>query len=258
MMREFISRGIAYSVGLSLLFVACDSDNTGPGVPPADFSGAWDLVLEVSGKRLCDSEIDDRFNGHASIAQDGRNATMIIDPNRPIPLIVRGRKANGSISSGEEETEFELTVTAGELSGTLTYTDSRVPCTEIVTVSGTRDNAPPSSLFAGDWDLQTEVTESACSGVSTGEMETNCRRIRVENSTITIEDEDGPIRGVGDGDSATLFGITADERQTYRITLDGEEILGEIERYDLLEECSITQTIMGMRRAESCDESSTP
>jgi hypothetical protein len=78
----------------------------------------------------------------------------------------------------------------------------------------------------------------------------------VDNSTVTIEDEAGSIRGVGDGEFATLRRTTEDERLTFRLNLDGDQILGELESYDLLEECYVTHSVVGTRRTVSCDDPS--
>jgi hypothetical protein len=213
----------------------------------------------VTGKRLCDRQVGDVLNGRAHISQQGRDAILVIDPTIPIPLSVTGGRAIGVYTSGAGMLEFSLRIAGeGELTGTMTYLDSAIPCSETVDVTGTRENQLPSGAFAGDWLLQTEATQSACDGVTVGESETLCRRIRLDQSTVTIEDEDGLIQGVGDGDRAVLRRWTEGERLTYFLDVNGDQMSGTIERYNFLEECYTSRSVLGTRRAEGCGSSEKP
>lgn len=248
---------LLFSLAIAFMFAGCSDDSTAPaGTSPADFSGNWDLTAEVIEKKTCGRDIGDQLNWEIPIVQDGSHAIMVIDNVIPIDLTVNGSHATGSTDDGS--IVVDLTLTEGELGGTLSVTRTSPDCTEVYSLSGTRTNAAPSGDFAGNWDFGTLITSSTCENEPEGSTDEVCLTITVVGNTVSIDDGDGLIAGVGDGNTAVLRRFGADERLVVTIELGGRGISGEISSYDFEDECQVTGTVSGIRRTSPCPPPPTP
>lgn len=240
------------------LLAGCSDDSTSPGATPSDFSGNWSFDTEIVAKALCDRELGTEDTYVFPITQNGSSASILIDSVILVSLSVDGAKASGSATGDGFTLAVVLELIDGTCAGTFTITREEADCTEVMSVTGTRINSAPSPAFAGNWDLDVEVLDSNCEGELVGESEELCRQITVNGSTVTVLDDEGPIVGVGDGNSAVLHRITEDERLRVTLTLAEGVLSGEIQSVDFVEECSSTQSVFGTAREGSCPPPPTP
>jgi hypothetical protein len=256
MIRPPTSLSIALGLFLSLFFFACGSDSTGPGGSgsrAADFSGIWDVEGEVIAKRTCDREIGDLINWEVRITQDGSQATISFGGTAH-ELTVDGSTATAKWSE-ESEIDVALTIDGGELKGTVTASRGATPtpCTEVFSLSGTRSNETASGEFSGAWDFSMTFGSLGCQGEPAGSTEDICRRIRVVNSTVILEDPDGDIVGVGDGNTAVLERfVEGDEYLKLTVTISPNGISGEFYSNDYVNPCSAFGSIVGTKRSTPC------
>lgn len=254
MFRRAAVLSVALALALSSLLMGCESDSTSPGEggpSPMDFSGNWALSGEVTAKRVCDNEIGDTRNWDAVITQIGNIASITINGGQSTDLVVSGSNATGSKTEGEM-LDFALTLEAGELGGTITARNDVLPCTEVWALEGSRTNGAPSSDFSGSWDFDIAVTASGCVGDPVGTMELLCLRIDIDGNTVSIEDEDGTIAGVGDGDTAILTRTDAGESLEVTLTVSGNSISGQAVTFDFEDQCEVTQSISATKRNTPC------
>jgi len=256
MFQRVAFMSVTLALALSFIFVGCGSDSTGPGdtgPPPADFSGNWALAGEVIARQVCDNNIGDTRDWNAVITQDGSTATISIGGGPPTDLTVDGSTATGSKTDGEM-LDFALTITDGELGGTITATNNSIPCTEVWSVIGTRTNTAPSSDFEGSWDFDITVTGESpnCDGGLIGSVDQVCLSIEVDGNTVSIDDGEGIIAGVGDGNTAFLTRVSEGELLEVTITVSGNSISGVATFHDPVTQCEITSSISGTRRTTPC------
>lgn len=260
MFKRLAFLGGIFALTLSLAFVGCSDDSSSPGEPgpvPSDFSGNWDMSGEVVARTVCDNEIGDTRDWDVVITQEGDKATISLNGGAQTVLTVVGNSATGSKTEGEM-LDFALTIANGVIDGTITASNSEVPCEEIWNVSATRTNDAPSADFAGNWDLVLEVVASNCDGEPVGATETICRVIQVNGNTVTIVDEDGLLSGVGDGDTVVVDRETSDETLAITLTVNGDAITGTVLSTDLQGDCQTTLSVVGTRRSEPCPPPAEP
>jgi hypothetical protein len=260
MFKRLAFFGGILALTLSLAFVGCSDDSTGPGdsgPPPEDFSGNWNMSGEVIARTVCDNEIGDTREWDVVITQEGDKATISLNGGPQTVLTVVGNSAEGSKTEGEM-LDFALTINGGEIVGTITANNPQVPCEEIWTVTAVRTNDSPSPDFAGNWDLELEVVASTCESEPVGASETICRVIEVNGNTVSILDEDGLLSGVGDGDTVVVMRETVDESLQITLTVNGDAITGTVLSRDLDADCQTTLSVVGARRSESCPPPAEP
>lgn len=250
------ARSVLVSLSTTCLLLAgCgDDDSTGPGgSSAADFGGSWAANLEVVSKQTCFQPVGTQFSERVRIAQDGRSASLWLF-STPFALSINGTRATGNGAGPRDgQIEIDLNLAEGQLGGTITTSyGGAEPCTEVLSVSGSRDNVAASPGWVADWDLQTEVTSTTCAEETVGETESLCRSIAVDGSTISIEDPEGSVRGVVDGDTAFLWRVTEEERLEISLTLSGSDLSGTIYAAELDDFCDSYLSIEGSARSGAC------
>ncbi|HKI82734.1 MAG TPA: hypothetical protein VKA63_00235 [Candidatus Krumholzibacteria bacterium] len=260
MFRRVLNPILALLTLLLFLFSGCGSSSTGPGDAsnPSLFTGYWNVSGTVISKQSCDNGVGDTLEWGFIMGQNGSRGALLLNGGGAKELLINGSTATASWSEDGGQIDLELTLSGDKLQGTLTNTNALRSCTEVISLSGTRMDLQPLPEFAGPWDLQTTVTNSTCNGIPIGVMEDLCRTIAVSGGSISVDDPDGAIVGIGDGNSATLFRTTDSEILVVDLTLGLGGLAGTATTLLFDGDCTITQSIAGVARTEACPPPPTP